>query len=224
MRRGLTWEVRKIHFCRDEVSRDTQVLISAGSRCRYFHLYLNGQYWGLYDTDERPNGDYGEQYFGGKDDEYDVLKSSGASGGYATEATDGTMDPGSGMAAPLERSPHRPPLHRPTRTTSNFSAGPPMASRQRAILRFSIRSISPTICSFSSIWGATMDRCRIMSAHQTIGLGMRRRGGTNGFRFFVHDFEQSLGLEGGTNQRVGKGANIAPWSNTVAGANDIKPQ
>jgi hypothetical protein len=50
---------------------------------------------------------------------------------------------------------------------------------------------------------------------------MRRRGGSFGFRFFIHDFEQSLGLESTTNQRVGRGASLAPWSNTVAGANDI---
>ena len=52
-------------------------------------------------------------------------------------------------------------------------------------------------------------------------FGMRRRTGTTGFKFFIHDFEQSLGLESGTNQRVGKGATIAPWSNTVSGANDL---
>ncbi len=48
-------------FLRDEVSRATQVLIAPGSRIRYVHVYLNGQYWGLYNTDERPNKGYGAQ-------------------------------------------------------------------------------------------------------------------------------------------------------------------
>jgi Lamin Tail Domain/Chitobiase/beta-hexosaminidase C-terminal domain/CotH kinase protein/Fn3 associated len=207
-------------FLRDEVSRDTQVLISAGSRCRYFHLYLNGQYWGLYNTDERPNGNYGEQYFGGNDDEYDVLKSAGASGGYATEATDGTMDPGSAWqllwsgARTVRTSPTNANYFKllgraadgVTPTNDPVVLDPVNLADYLLILFYMGGDDGPV----SDYVGASNN-----------WFGMRRRGGTIGFRFFIHDFEQSLGLEGGTNQRVGKGATIAPWSNTVAGANDI---
>ena len=37
------------------------------------HLYLNGLYWGLYNPVERPTGNFGEEYFGGENDDYDVI-------------------------------------------------------------------------------------------------------------------------------------------------------
>ena len=40
---------------RDIFSRDTQRDMGQPyTRSRYYHLYINGQYWGLYQTDERP--------------------------------------------------------------------------------------------------------------------------------------------------------------------------
>jgi hypothetical protein len=79
-------------FLREEFTRLTQgAMGSPYSRCRYFHLYINGQYWGLYDTDERPEEGHAEAYFGGSQDDYDVVKSTGSPGGYSTELTHGTL-------------------------------------------------------------------------------------------------------------------------------------
>ncbi|MCX5636845.1 MAG: CotH kinase family protein, partial [Planctomycetota bacterium] len=78
-------------FVRDEFSRDLQGATGAPyTRSRYCHLYINGQYWGLFDTEERPEAAYGESYFGGNKDDYDVVKV--AYGSYNIEATDGTLD------------------------------------------------------------------------------------------------------------------------------------
>ena len=44
------------------------------TRSRAYHLYLNGMYWGLYQTQERPEASYAESYFGGDKDNYDVVK------------------------------------------------------------------------------------------------------------------------------------------------------
>ena len=41
-----------------------------------------------------------------------------------------------------------------------------------------------------------------MLARNGRSMTLRRRTGTSGFKFFIHDLEQSLGLEAGTNQRV----------------------
>lgn len=41
---------------------------------RHVHLYLNGLYWGLYCLHERPDEHFAAAYFGGKDEDYDVLK------------------------------------------------------------------------------------------------------------------------------------------------------
>jgi hypothetical protein len=62
-------------------------------RSRYYHLYLNGQYWGLYETDERPDASYGETYFGGDKDNFDVIKCGNRSvtPNFSTEATDGNL-------------------------------------------------------------------------------------------------------------------------------------
>ena len=55
----------------------------------FVHLYLNGQYWGLYNTEERPMGGFAEDYLGGGEDDYDVLKVD-ATAGYTVVATEGT--------------------------------------------------------------------------------------------------------------------------------------
>ena len=77
---------------RDQFSRDAQIAGGQpGERGDFYHLYINGQYWGLYNTDERPEASYGETYFGGNKEDYDVIKvDTGA--GYTIFATDGNMD------------------------------------------------------------------------------------------------------------------------------------
>ncbi len=78
-------------FVRDVFSRDAVREIGQPyTRSRYYHLYINGQYWGLYQTEERPSAAYAESYFGGKKSDYDVVKSGGP--GRTVEATDGNLD------------------------------------------------------------------------------------------------------------------------------------
>ena len=80
-------------FVRDVYSRDVQGLLgNPYTRSSFYHLYINGQYWGLYQTQERAEARYAASYFGGDKDDYDVVKSAGSSGGYETEATDGNLD------------------------------------------------------------------------------------------------------------------------------------
>jgi len=81
-------------FLRDIFSRDLQRDMGQPyTRGRYYHLYLNGMYWGLYQTEERPQADYAETYFGGDEEDYDVIKVSVEGWPYFNEATDGTMAP-----------------------------------------------------------------------------------------------------------------------------------
>jgi hypothetical protein len=77
-------------FVRELFSRDCQRdMKQPYTRTRQYHLYLNGMYWGLYQTQERPEASYAESYFGGNKDNYDVMK---VSFGVGVEATDGTPD------------------------------------------------------------------------------------------------------------------------------------
>lgn len=80
-------------MCRDIWARDTQGQTGQGyTRSRFYHLYINGQYWGIYQTQERSEASFGASYFGGEREEYDTVKAAGPTGGYTTEVTDGTFD------------------------------------------------------------------------------------------------------------------------------------
>ncbi|MCD8533801.1 MAG: CotH kinase family protein [Verrucomicrobia bacterium] len=99
------------NFIRDQFNRDLQKMM--GQPCvrgDFCHLFINGLYWGLYNSSERPEASYGAGYLGGKKENYDVIKSAGFDWGarYAAtrddrptgpsgatmhiEATDGDMD------------------------------------------------------------------------------------------------------------------------------------
>ncbi len=72
-------------FVREEFCRDLQRETGQPyTRTRYYHLYINGQYWGLYETQERSEASYAATYFGGEAEEYDVITPN--------FATDGTID------------------------------------------------------------------------------------------------------------------------------------
>lgn len=78
-------------FVREVFSRDMQHLMGHPyTRSRYYHLFLNGMYWGLYQTQERAEARYAASYFGGSHDDYDVIKVDTEDFIYLIEATDGT--------------------------------------------------------------------------------------------------------------------------------------
>lgn len=62
-------------YTRDEWNRATHGAMGQPyTRSRYYHLYINGHYWGIYGTQERADSDYAASYFGGKKSDYDVMK------------------------------------------------------------------------------------------------------------------------------------------------------
>ncbi len=78
-------------FLREEFTRATQGAMGQPySHGFYFHLYLNGQYWGLFNLDERAEAPFAASYLGGDKDNFDVFKSAGSPGGYTTELAQGT--------------------------------------------------------------------------------------------------------------------------------------
>jgi hypothetical protein len=79
---------------RDVFSRDLQrEMGQPHTRSRYYHLYLNGVYWGLYQTQERPEASFAEAYLGGAKEDYDVVKVNGDEPtARVIEATDGNLD------------------------------------------------------------------------------------------------------------------------------------
>ena len=75
----------------DEFARLSQLAMGqASSHSLHAHLYVNGQYWGLYNVDERPEARFGATYFGGDAANFDTLKAN-PDLGYVIEATDGDL-------------------------------------------------------------------------------------------------------------------------------------
>jgi len=81
-------------FLRDEFCRDLQRDMGQPyTRSRYYHLYINGTYWGLYETQERSEASFGAHYFDGNREDYDVIKvDAGYGRPYDIEAADGNLD------------------------------------------------------------------------------------------------------------------------------------
>lgn len=75
-------------FIEECFSRDSQRDMGEPyNRSRYYNLFINGTYWGVYQTEERVDGNYGESYFGGNSDDYDVVRTSQP--GYVTGVVEG---------------------------------------------------------------------------------------------------------------------------------------
>ena len=71
---------------RDAWGKDTfRDMGQPGGHSRYFHLFINGLYWGVYDASERIDSDFASNYLGGQPEEYDVMASK------PTEAIDGNI-------------------------------------------------------------------------------------------------------------------------------------
>jgi len=74
---------------RDVFSRDLQREMGQPyTRSRYYHLYINGVYWGLYQSQERSEARYAASYLGGSPEDYDVIKNEDG----VITATDGNED------------------------------------------------------------------------------------------------------------------------------------
>ena len=81
------------NFIIEQFNRENQLALGQPStRSSWLHLYLNGQYWGLFQTQERADADFAESYLGGDADNYDVIKpDAGFRRPYTNAATDGDL-------------------------------------------------------------------------------------------------------------------------------------
>lgn len=85
-----TWFIKyevergRAQYARDLWCRRTQLEMGQiAARGRHTHLYLNGQYWGLHVTTERPDANFFSSWLGGEPEEWDAINSA--------QATDGDM-------------------------------------------------------------------------------------------------------------------------------------
>ncbi|MHC4619420.1 MAG: Calx-beta domain-containing protein, partial [Planctomycetota bacterium] len=60
-----------ITYAGDQWTRDSQIAMSGtGSHGNYVHIYVNGEYWGMFNPVERPDAWFTSSYFGGDFDDY----------------------------------------------------------------------------------------------------------------------------------------------------------
>ena len=179
-------------FLREESTRQAfRDMGQEGSRVRYFHLYLNGQYWGLYNLDERPEASFAETYFGGNKDKWDVVKSEGEAN-YVVGATDGNL-------GAWEELWVKGKSHRAAPTNENFFkmmglAADGVTPTGDPVLLDPENLIDYLLLTF---WTGNLDGTTsafLGNDRANNWFGSRRREGNTGqgFRFFVHDFEHAF--------------------------------
>src|SRR5262249_700426 len=62
---------------RDQFTSDLMLALGWPSfHGKFYHVYLNGLYWGLHYIHERTDDDFAASYFGGSNSDYDVLKNT----------------------------------------------------------------------------------------------------------------------------------------------------
>ena len=64
------------------------------NRSRYYHLFINGVYWGVYQSEERVEQNYAADYMGGDKENYDVVRTANDFGTYTTGVVDGNTESG----------------------------------------------------------------------------------------------------------------------------------
>lgn len=172
-------------FCRDLSGASSY----ATTRSNYYHLYLNGQYWGLYQTQERPQEDYGETYLGGTKEEYDVIKATGLPQ-LTIENSAGNYDAWTALwngCRTVAANPTNGNYFALLGRNANGNPNPalPVLLDPRALAGYMLlhyycgHSDEPLSVSFN------FERPNNFRA-------MRRRGSTDPFHFFVHDGESSM--------------------------------
>ncbi|WP_265594546.1 lamin tail domain-containing protein [Haloferula sp. BvORR071] len=179
-------------FLREESTRQTQLdMGQPGSHVRYFHLYLNGQYWGLYDLDERTEAAFAETYMGGDKDKWDVMKAE-QEADYVLGATDGTFDAWQDLW-------NKTKAHRASPTNANYfrlmgKAADGVTPNGEPVLLDTDNLIDYLMLTF---WSGNLDGCTsefLGNNKANNWFASRRRVGNpgEGFRFFAHDFEHTF--------------------------------
>ena len=174
---------------RDVFSRDTQRDMGLPyTRSRYYHLYLNGQYWGVYQTQERADQWHGEFYIRGDKDDYDVVKHDGGK----IEFSEGNDDAwkllyyGANQIARSSDENERDSLYMQLQGMNPDGSPNP---------EFPVLLDSENLIQYMLIifWTANTDGPILDDENATNNwIGMRDRKGDQGFAFFIHDAEHTL--------------------------------
>ncbi|HKQ36924.1 MAG TPA: lamin tail domain-containing protein, partial [Verrucomicrobiae bacterium] len=175
---------------RDSFSRDAQNGMGQPyTRGDFYHLYVNGQYWGLYNIEERPEASFGESYFGGAREDYDAIKVD-PDLSYAVEATDGTLDAWfrlwqaatNGFASDADYQ----------RVQGNNADGTRNPAYENLVDVDNLIDYMLLIIYTGNLDAPVSTFVTPRYSVPNNFFALRNRNGTSGFRFFAHDSEHTL--------------------------------
>ncbi len=191
-------------FLREVFARDTQAdLGQPHTRSNYYHLYLDGQYWGIFMTQERISEDFGESYFGGEASDYDVVKSDLAVSG-GTEIADGN-DAAWRQLFELAQT----MADSPGRYANNYwtmQGLHPDGSRDPSLpVLLDVGNLVDYMMIIIYTGGYDSGISQFLNNERANNwFGIRNRvTGEQGFQFFLHDNEHSLGAGSGVHGTLG---------------------
>lgn len=177
-----SWGWMRDAFVTETWERDAQRdLGQPYTRSRYVNLFINGRYWGLYQTQERADEHFAESYLGGDSDAYDVYNVNDLNAGtddgrraLYEMATAGFVDDADYLRAQGLN---------PDRTRNPDY--PVYVDVTNLIVRTLIGHYAADGDSPCSIW----------SQRPNNGFSLRdRTGNSTGFKWFCHDGEHGLGM------------------------------
>ncbi len=184
------------NFVTDVFNRVSQQAMGMPSTSsEWYHLYLNGQYWGLFETQERSEADFAATYFGGLSSDYDVIKAE--AGPYTIYATDGNLDAWYRLWDVMQQN-------HPVNTNL------PLVSDNQEFLKLQGKNPDGTdnpayevlldvdnmaVYMIGILFGGNLDapisnflgNTRVNNFY-----ALRNRTGRDGFKFFLHDSEHTL--------------------------------
>lgn len=206
-------------FLRDAFCRDTQGdLGRLHTRGRWVNLFLNGVYWGLYQTHERVDAEFGARYKGGDAEEFDVIK-VGRPGILQTHVAvrDGDLEAwhylweSVNRLAAQDEEAERLKFYRRLQGLDAEGIRDPDKPvyldvdnliDYMMIILFTGNNDAPISYFFKNV-------------RPNNWFALRNRDGSHGFQFIVHDSEHSLGLpEEASDNRVGPFPGGATFENS----------
>ncbi len=188
-------------FLRDVFCRDTQRdLGQPYTRSRFYHLYLNGIYWGIYQTQEEVGAPFAAAYLGGQASDYDVIKVHRPVIQHTLiEAAEGDLTAWRHLWESANRLAAMEDPDEQLELYHNLQGRDPAGQWDAELPIYldveNLIDYMAVILFTGNADGPVSDF--LENERINNWAAVRRRNGDHGFQFFVHDSEHSLGLPDG---------------------------
>ncbi|MCC5806844.1 MAG: CotH kinase family protein [Opitutales bacterium] len=174
---GYTWDQARDteQYTRDEFGRRLHLEMGHTSpHGKFVHLYLNGLYWGLYNVVERPNQHFSASHYGGEPEDWDSHKHDG-------ELKNGTRDALDEMHRQLRQLSGIEDYKRVQGLNADGTRNPayPVYFDKHNYIDYMILNM----------WAGNYDW-----VFNNYWFGRKQTADSTGFKYYLWDFEDTLGL------------------------------